>query len=72
MLSSMLNSRDCLVIVTGSLVRNIIEEGPGMGTNGAAQDGLTNIAAIGMVGEHLPDEIPVFTPSQGRRRRPGE
>ena len=43
-----------------------------MGTNGAVQEGLTNIAALGMVGDHLPDEAPAFTPPQGRRRRLGQ
>jgi len=59
-------------IVSGPLVLNPIEEGPGMGTNGAAQDGLTTITALGMVGDHLPDEAPAFTPTQGRRRRSGQ
>ncbi len=44
--------------IEGPEVLNPLEEGPGMNTNSAAQDGLTTIAVLGMVGEHLPEEMP--------------
>ncbi|MBN2180814.1 MAG: hypothetical protein JW715_02780, partial [Sedimentisphaerales bacterium] len=44
--------------IEGPEVLNPLEEGPGMNTNGAAQDGLTTIAVLGMVGDYLPEEMP--------------
>jgi len=44
--------------IEGPEVLNPLNEGPGMNTNSAAQNGLTTIAVLGMVGDHLPAEMP--------------
>ncbi|MBN1973452.1 MAG: hypothetical protein JW787_07415 [Sedimentisphaerales bacterium] len=42
--------------IEGPDVLNDIEEGIGMNTNNAAQNGLTTITVLGMVGDHLPEQ----------------
>ena len=44
--------------IEGPDVLNPLEEGPSMDTNTAAQDGLTTIAVLGMVGDRIPEEMP--------------
>jgi hypothetical protein len=44
--------------IEGPDVLNPLEEGPGMDTNSTAQDGLTTIAVLGMVGDRFPEEMP--------------
>ena len=43
--------------VTGLSVLNPVDEGPG-NTNGAAQNGLETIAMLGLIGDHLPANLP--------------
>lgn len=44
--------------IEGPDVLNPLEEGPGMNTNSTAQNGLTTIEVLGMVGDHLPEQMP--------------
>jgi len=44
--------------IEGPVIMNPLEEGPGKNTNNAAQDGLTTIVFLGMVGDQLLEEIP--------------
>ena len=57
--------------IEGPEVLNPLEEGPGMDTNSAAQDGLTTIAVLGMVGDKLPEEMPQQDESTGGFRNRG-
>jgi hypothetical protein len=57
------NSADRLI--DGPEVLNPLEEGPGMNTNNAAQDGLTTIMALGIVGDRLPQDLPQEDESTG-------
>ncbi len=52
--------------LSGPEVLNPIDLGPA-GTNGAAQNGLETIAMLGLVGDHLPAEIPPAPPEEGNR-----
>jgi hypothetical protein len=57
--------------VEGAEALNPIDEGFA-GTNGASQNGLETIAMLGLVGAHLPAELPPVPPgeqNQGPRRR---
>ena len=59
--------------VEGAEALNPIDEGFA-GTNGASQNGLETIAMLGLVGDHLPKEIPPITPEEQAamsRRRGG-
>ena len=59
--------------VEGAEALNPVDEGLG-GTNGASQSGLETIAMLGLVGDHLPKEIPPITPEEEAamsRRRGG-
>jgi hypothetical protein len=44
--------------IEGPDVLNPLEEGPSMDTNSSAQNSLTTIAVLGMIGGKLPEEIP--------------
>lgn len=59
--------------VAGPEALNPIDEGFA-GTNGASQNGLETIAMLGLVGDHLPKELPPITPEEQAamsRRRGG-
>lgn len=59
--------------VGGPEALNPVDEGLA-GTNGASQSGLETIAMLGLVGDHLPKEIPPITPEEQAamsRRRGG-
>jgi len=55
--------------VEGPESLNPIDESGLAGTNGAAQNGLTTIISLGMVGDHLPAEFPPQEPSPSDRER---
>jgi hypothetical protein len=58
--------------VTGPAAVHPVDESGGMGTNGAAQNGLETITMLGMVGDRLPAEFPAQDPNQpGRGGRGG-
>ena len=46
-----------------------VDESGLAGTNGAAQNGLTTIISLGMVGDHLPAEFPPQEASPSGRER---
>jgi hypothetical protein len=58
-------------LIEGPEVLNPLEEGPGMNTNNAAQDGLTTIAILGIVGDRLPQDLPQQDESTGGFRGRG-
>ncbi len=57
--------------VEGPLALNPIDESPLMNTNSAAQNGLTTIELLEMVGDKLPTEMPAQTGSFGPPRGAG-
>jgi hypothetical protein len=58
-------------LIEGPEVLNPLEDGPGMNTNNAAQDGLTTIAILGIVGDRLPQDLPQQDESTGGFRGRG-
>jgi len=49
--------------IDGPEALNPVDEGFA-GTNGASQSGLETIAMLGLVGDHLPRELPPLTPEE--------